>query len=148
LLSLAIRKVAIHGGDESEELVYSRTGALVPDASGGGQPTSSGLTQRAVFLRHRPAKNLAGLLRRVLFAVYGYPNDDGSLQNHGFKLRSWQFPSLKSNPSSALPIIQHRSIVSTILALTIGQFLPLSRNARKCYDASKGLEITTRNYLA
>ena len=75
-------------GDEFEALAYSRTGALVPDASGGAQPASFGLRRKSFFLPYRTAKNLVGLLRRVLFAVYGYPNDDGSLQNHGFKLRS------------------------------------------------------------
>src|ERR1700730_1381923 len=65
-----------------------------------------------------------------------------------FKLRSWQFPSLEINRFSTLPIIQYRSIVSTILALTIGHLLPISRKPGEFYDALKGLEITTRNYLA
>jgi hypothetical protein len=62
------------------------------------------------FLPRRTAKRLAGLLLRVS-AVYGYPNDDGSLEDHGPKFGSCEFRTLKVDPSGSFPVIEHCSIV-------------------------------------
>jgi hypothetical protein len=70
--------------------------------------------------------------------------NEGSLENHFLELGSWDLWTLESYCSGALPIIQHRPVGGTKLAVVIS-LEPVSGNAGAPHHLSNSLEIPARN---